>query len=153
MMYWIIPIFLFFVPLAIKLFKDFDDWKSGRSVNHNAEWKWVAGAEMGLSGIFFIFQKLQDSDPRWHLLYLIPIVGGMIASWFLFLFDGIYNLLRRWYRKKRGEAFRHYTWWYLGTDDDDDATTDNILQRLKLWQHVSLKVGLIIIFTSLYIIV
>lgn len=68
---------------------------------------------------------------KWYFL-LIPI--PLELAWYWFLFDGLYGL-----SKKKG-------WWWTGTEDgEQDANSDNFLQRLKPWQHKSLKISLIVI--------
>lgn len=147
----LIAIVLFFLPFAVKLLDNFDKWKRDIPVKHTEQWKWVAGAEIGLSAPFFVSAQYHEHMNIWVLILLVIVVFGMMGSWFWFLFDGFYNLCRRWYSIKKKRPFRHYTWWYTGTNDNDDAVTDNFLQRLKLWQHIAVKFGLIILFTALYI--
>lgn len=137
-----IPIILFLLPLLFKLKDNFEKWKINVSVNHNNEFIAVALAEIP-AGVLFCWMS--------HDWWSLAIVPFMMMSWFWFLFDGFYNLLRRSYRRKEGMIYYYFTWWYTGTNDKDDATTDNFLQRLKLWQHIAIKLSLIVIFTTLYI--
>ena len=67
------------------------------------------------------------------------IPAAMIALFIWLFFDGLYN-------KVRG-----FNWWFTGSNDPDDAKTDNFLQRLKLWQHVVIKIGGLALFVTLYI--
>lgn len=154
-----IAIALFFIPLAVKLIIDFRKWKHNQSVDHVAEWKWVAGFEMGTSGLLFIIaantKNPTDGIDFAMLMLSIAIVAFMIASWFWFLFDGIYNVIRKYHAKKHHWMLiiGQYDFWYTGSNEKDDAATDNFLQTLKPWQHKAIKTGAIIIFTTLYIIV
>ena len=123
---------IFLLPLIIKLSVDYHKWISHKPVNHTKEW-WIIVAMEVPAGWLFV----KYSDILFPLS--IPIVAGMMMFWFWFLFDGIYNQLRG------------YNWWFTGSDDKDDPTTDNFLQSLKLWQHIAIKIGGIILFTTLYL--
>lgn len=67
------------------------------------------------------------------------VVTGLLASWWWEFFDG-------WLNTKRGKSRR-----YNGSDDKDDAKTDNFLQKLTPIEQMAVKWGLIITFTTLYI--
>ncbi len=69
----------------------------------------------------------------------VLLTAPMAAFWWLFLFDGFYN------------NKRNFNWWFTGSDDSDDPKTDNLLQKLKPWQHKAVKIGAITILTTLYI--
>lgn len=146
-MIYLIPILLFFIPLAIKLRVDFNKWQRNQRVDHSKEWKWIAACESVTAGVFFI--ALSHAP----LYYSIPVTLFMIAAWFWLLFDGLYNVIRKRHTKKhRGMLIvGQYDFWYTGSNDKDDAVSDNFLQRLQLWQHKTIKIGLIILFTTLYI--
>lgn len=145
-MIYILPIILFFLPLAYKLKNNFEKWKIDKPVNHSKEWKWVALAEATTAGLFFIILSGRE------LWYSIPVSLLMIAFWFWFLFDGLYNVIRKRYAINSGWKLINgqYDFWYTGSNDKDDAVTDNFLQRLTPSQHKVLKVLLIILFTYLY---
>jgi hypothetical protein len=64
----------------------------------------------------------------------------MMAFFIWLFFDGLYNKIRG------------FNWWFTGSNDADDAKTDNFLQGLKLWQHVAIKVGGVVVTVTLYII-
>lgn len=138
-----IALILSVIPLFIKLIDNVDKWRNGTAVNHNRQWVTLALSEIP-AVIFFTIQVN-------NFVVACIVSALMIASWFWFLFDGFYNIIRRWHRKKHQQSYKYFTWWYTGTNDNDDATTDNILQRLTLWQHITLKLSLIILFTLLYI--
>jgi hypothetical protein len=139
----LIPIILFLIPLCLKLKDNFEKWKINVPVKHTEEIIPVVLAEVPAGVFFFVL-----ADNTWSLV----AATGMMMFWFWFLFDGFYNLMRRWWRKKQGMLYSHLTWWYTGTNDKDDAKSDNFLQSIKLWQHVFIKIGGIVLFTILYII-
>lgn len=60
------------------------------------------------------------------------------AIWWEF-FDGFYNKIRG------------FSWRFNGTVDPDDSFLDKLLYKLSPSQETILKWGLIIIFTTLYI--
>lgn len=83
----------------------------------------------------YIFTKI--SALEWY--YASAASALMVALLIWLLFDGLYNWVRG------------YGWWFTGSDDKDDAATDNILQRLKLWQHILLKIGLLLVSLAVYL--
>lgn len=125
--------FCFGLILAWKLKVDLALWRKGLPVDHKEEWITVAIMSACTSGL--LFAAMSKS-----FLLSIPVVAGMLMSWFWFLFDGLYNILR------------DKDWWYTGTDDPDDAKSDDFLQKLELWQHIAIKVGLVLVFTFVYFI-
>lgn len=145
-MIYLIPIILFLIPLVVKLVIDFKKWKAIEPVNHNKEWRLVALSELTTSGVFFFVLCPQN------VFISIIATVGMIASWYWFIFDFSFNLIRLYWAKKCSWHLEkgQYSFWYTGSDDDDDAKTDDFLQRLPLWAHITLKLGLIILFTYLY---
>jgi len=138
-----VAVILFLIPVSLKLKDNFEKWKIDASVNHRNEFINVVLAEIPAS-IFFVLH----CQNWWSLI----VVLLMMAFWFWFLFDGFYNLIRRRWRKQCNQTYEHLTWWYTGTDDQDDAKSDNFLQKLKPWQHKTIKIGGIVLFTTLYII-
>lgn len=145
-MIYLIPIVLFFIPLLIKLRKDFWKWVEDTPVNHDKDWKWVALSELTTSGVFFFVLC-----PQPPFLAMVATIG-LITSWYWFLFDGLYNIVRKRYAKKEGWKLINgqYDFWYTGSEDEDDSRSDNFLQTLELWEHIAIKIGLIILFTFLY---
>lgn len=127
-MYLVIAAILFLATLTIDLVIDIRKWKrEDYTVNHKK--KWVRGFGLVPAAILL-------SWDNWWLLIPSP---GLILFLYWLLFDGLYNLLRG------------FGWWYMGSDDEDDAETDNFLQRLPLWAHVTIKLGGFALFTTLYI--
>lgn len=57
----------------------------------------------------------------------------LICAVYWLLFDGLFNVLRG------------LNWWSTGSEDPDDAKTDNFLQTLTRWEHVTVKVGAVLI--------
>ncbi len=128
-----IAIIIVVIGLVIKLFVDFKLWKKHKSPNHPKEWALLA---LFCVPSIILFGKESQLD-----LYIsLPLSAIMIAFFIWFFFDGIYNLLRK------------FNWWFTGSDDKDDAFTDNILQKLKLWQHVLIKLLPLIASITYYVI-
>jgi len=139
------PFFTIVITLA-KAFIDHNKWADGIKVNHPREWRYMAVAaivpaaffgmaDSGLSSILQIgvaFKTLQ--------FWLSFFASGPMMAFFIWLaFDGLYNKLRG------------FNWWFTGSNDPDDANTDNFLQKLKLWQHVAIKLGGLAISIIIYI--
>jgi len=124
----IIPIVL----LIIKLVYDYRLWLGSKPVNHKKEWLILAACCIP-SIVLFTLQ----SNFAWY--FAAPLSGLMIAFFIWLFFDGLYN-------KLRGFGF-----WFTGSDDPDDAKTDNFLQSLKLWQHIAIKVGGLLLLILTYI--
>lgn len=132
-----IPIILFVAVLAWDVATDYKKWKNEQyNLNHTKEW-WLRVA------------LLFPSVTGFALLLPVNWIAGCGLSaamcafvWWL-LFDGIYNKLRG------------FGWWYNGSDDGEglDANTDEWLRGRKLWVQIAVKVGLAVLFTTLYIIV
>lgn len=122
-------IILFVTVLTIDLISDYRKWLNKKRVKHTLE---------GLIRIIFLIPSIICFS--WKLgLWQTFIPCFMIMFWYWLCFDSIYNKLRG------------FNWFFTGSDDPDDAIADNILQRLKLWQQVTLKIGGAIIFTAVYI--
>jgi hypothetical protein len=120
------------VLLIAKLVVDFNQWCDQKHINHKLEW--IILAILSAAPIYF-FTKI--SVIYWWLAAMLS--GLMIAFFIWIFFDGIFNKLCG------------HSWWFTGSDDPDDAKTDNFLQRLKLWQHVAIKIGGLAIMIILYI--
>jgi len=124
----ILPIII----VAVKLLLNYQLWEKGKPVKHTKEW-WIMA--VGCVPSIVLFTKL--SPVIWYIV--APVSAAMIAFFIWLFFDGLYNVIRK------------FNWWFPGSNDADDAKTDNFLQRLKLWQHVAIKVGGLILFITLYI--
>jgi len=127
----ILVVIISLLPITFKLINNYQKWIDREKVNHRKEF-WLMVAAYIVPGIMFY----QYTTINYILSALIII--GMIGFWFWFLFDSIYNVIRG------------FKMWFTGSDDKDDAYLDNFLQSLKLWQHVAIKTGGILIFTTLY---
>ena len=109
------------IVIVVKLVYDYKLWLKHKQVNHFKEWAFMAAASIPSIVIFAKHSELPA-------MFSIPICGGMIAGFIWMFFDGIYNLLRG------------YSWWFTGSEDgNDDAKTDNFLQGLRLWEHITIK--------------
>jgi hypothetical protein len=134
---------LFLAVLAWDIVSDYKKWLKERSVNHSKEW-WIRVLALLPCIAILCWPKLIDIASASLLMavcfWLISIASSalIVAVYFWLLFDGLYNVIRG------------YNWWYTGTDDVDDAKTDNLLQRLTLWQHILLKIGGCVAATILY---
>lgn len=121
---WYLGVILFFVVLGVNLYVDYKTWKKGIAINHK---RGAILRVLGLAPIPFLI--------GWSVL-------GLVLSLYWFLFDGLFNIIRG------------FGWWFTGSEDGkDDAKTDNFLQRLKLWQHVTIKLGFILLSALLFILV
>ena len=118
-------IILVLVVLAIKLGYDYNLLKKELPVDHKKEWKMMAiGCIPSILLLSFGVHGFSK-----NAFFSLPFSASAIAFFIWLMFDGIYNKLR------------NLSWWYTGTDDPGDASTDNFLQKLKLWQHIAVKVG------------
>lgn len=128
------PITGILLLIIFKAFFDQNRIEDHKKINHPLEWAIVA-LFCYPSIIGFVVEVQID----WY--YVLLPVAGMCAFFFWLAFDGFLN-------KLLGHSF-----WFTGSEDGkDDAVTDNILQGLKLWQHISLKIGGLVLFTTIYII-
>lgn len=132
-----IAIILVLAVLAIKLGYDYKLWKKELPVDHKKEWKLMA---VGCIPSIVLLSFGVHGFSKDAFLSL-PFSASAIAFFIWLMFDGIYNKIR------------NLDWWYTGTDDPDDASTDNFLQKLKLWQHIAIKVGGLILSSVLLAIV
>ena len=140
-----LAILFFIAGLLFKLRIDFTKWRKRQSVKHTKEF-WYFAAMIGTtSGLLLV--SMTNNIPLG-----VPVVAGMLCSWFWFLFDELYNLLRLYWVKKCSWSIKkgQYSFFYTGSNDEDDSVMDNFLQRLKLWQHIAIKLSGIILFTFIY---
>lgn len=108
---------------------DFRYWKEERPINHSNQG----------------FKRLMLLTPS-IIMFAIPVAWWavaitffMVCFWYWLLFDGLLS------NKKR------FNFWSLGSDGPEDGKLDNFLQSLKKWQHISIKIGGSLIFTTIYI--
>lgn len=140
-----IAIIIPFIIVAIKVMLNYEDHQTNRPINHPKEWRVMALCSLPAVVIFGIKSSLFLMPSEYLILEVLytaaafAIPAAMIALFIWLFFDGLYN-------KVRG-----FNWWFTGSNDPDDAKTDNFLQRLKLWQHVVIKIGGLALFVTLYI--
>lgn len=135
-----ISILLFSVVLYWKVNRDYNLWKTNKAVKHGKSWRLlvllltpsVIIMAIPLQHIFLFDLKIYG----WGIIVTAP----MLAFWWLLLFNGFYS-------NKRNRNF-----FDLGSQDNDDADTDDILQALPRWLHITIVITMPIVFTLLYII-
>lgn len=130
------------IPVLVwDLVSDYKKWKKEIPVAHTRE-GWVRLALLLPSLFFFALPIYHDYFPNWKFfLYAVLSPSALLGSYYLFFFDGIYNLLRK------------QKFFFPGTDDPDDSITDDFFQKLTPLQHALTKIFLIILFTSVYYLV
>lgn len=120
-MLYLVAILLFVAVLIWDVITDYRKWLKSKAVDHKKE-SWLRIILLLPSMIFFIIAHSQNT---WWVFVDVWAMTGFV---FWFLFDGIYNKLRG------------FNWWFTGSDDADDAGTDNFLQTIPHWLHVTIKV-------------
>ena len=137
----LISTILFYLVLRWKVTRDYNLWKANKAVKHGKSWRLlcllltpsVIILAIPLQYIFIFGIKL------WMCGVLVT--APMLACIWWLTFDG-------WFNNKR-----KFNYWFTGSEDgSNDAIMDNILQGLSKWQHIAIKLFLIALFTSLYII-
>lgn len=122
------------IILVVKLVSNYNLWLKHKQVNHSKEWVFMAVASIPSIIIFKNYCTLP-------ILFSVSISGAMIAGFLWMCFDGLYNLLRG------------YGWWFTGSEDGkDDAKTDNFLQGLRLWEHITIKCVFLFIPLFIYLV-
>lgn len=139
-MIWL-PIILTHIPIAGKLFYDYRQFLEKKAVNHGKEWLAVALLEVPVA---YLFAKDGATGFSFMLLLDMLFAGGMIAFYFWFLFDGLYNLLRG------------HDWWFVGSPDTEggwyskDSWTEKLFRRTGIIGQIAIKLGGFILFTYLF---
>lgn len=117
--------------VMIKIFHDYTFWKKEQPIDHPKEWRGMAF----LSTVPMLIMTAETSLQWW---FSIPLSFSIIALIIWLLFDGGYNLIRK------------FNWWFTGSNDPDDAKTDDFLQKLTLIEHIIVKtlplIGLILLY-------
>lgn len=126
---------IFLSTLTWKLVSNLRRNKNGKPIFHGKEWRAVA--IINTLSVVLLCSPVCRSNPL-VILGTAVDVSFMLAMWFWFLFDGLFNV------------FRGQNWWWLGTDDPDDANTDNFLQNLLPWQCKAIKIGSCAVTTFIY---
>lgn len=135
-MIYIIAIMLYIVLFSYILQTHLELWEQGKTINHT---KWLLYRQIGFIPIVL---GLLIAKGDFNLLLIIATFGLLNSVWWL-LFDGLFNI-------KRG-----FNWWYngsFGEEEVDGSWFDSLLKNLKPWQDGLIKIGLITIFLSLYLI-
>lgn len=131
-MFILIGIIWFLAVLYWDVKSDHKKWKENVSVNHTKEM------------IIRITLLTPSALALWlanFSIVALPIVLLMQGSWWWELFDGFYNKIRG------------FKWRFNGSIDPDDSRLDSFLYHISAKKQMLLKWGLIILFTTLYIIV
>lgn len=135
-----VAIILFLLILKWKVDRDYNLWRAKKAVKHGKSWRLlvllltpsVIIMAIPLEYIYLFNMKV------W--LWGVIVTAPFFAFWWLLLFNGFYSNKRR----------RNF--WDLGSQDNDDADTDDILQALPKWLHITIVILLPAIFTTLYLI-
>ena len=130
----LIAILLFLVILRWDVKSDAKKTK----VDHTKE-AWIRAAFLLPSYLCFLFPI--DNTNVWMIISKLVVTALMMEAWWWEFFDGCLNIEK------------DHSWRFNGSDDKDDAISDNILQELSPVKQAILKWGLIILFTTLYIII
>lgn len=129
----IVTIIISFLILLVKLFYDYRQWVNFKRINHRKEFLFLLAAYI-VPGVMFTQQT--NASNFMSALVIFPMIG----FWFWFLFDAAFNLIR-------GKNI-----WFTGSNDEDDAFTDDLIQGVPLWQHITIKLSGIVLFTYFYIV-
>lgn len=121
---------------------DFKFWKKEKPINHsNQGFKRLMLLTPSI--IMYSIPLYWEVDNIWLQVGVIALIVSLsflhVCFRYWLLFDGLLS------NKKR------FNFWSLGSDGPEDGKTDNFLQGLKKWQHISIKVGGALIFTTIYI--
>lgn len=126
-----------FIILRSEVMHDYRHWKVDdyHEIKHGKRWR--LRALMMIPAIVGLLIGLQPEGNELLFTPLICAGWGAVAFWLLF--DG-------WFNNKRD-----FNWWHVGSDDPADAHTDDVIQKLRKWQHIAVKVGLTALFTFFYL--
>lgn len=126
----------FIAAIVINVLIDGRKWdkqknKEKNTRNHSKGWWLKAG--LCLPAVYFFMQA-----SNFRLIPNIAVTAGLMICWFMFLFDGGYNIYR-------GEPL-----FFRGTEDGkEDAKTDNFWQSMPQALHITLK--LVLAFGTAYL--
>ena len=120
-------IIILLVTIYLKVAYDFKLWQRHLPVNHAKEIA-IVTIPVGVSVFLFGYQSN----------YFISIF--LCGSWYLFLFNGLYNVARRFY------------WFFIGTHDDNDSFTERFFRAIGMPATIILQILLPVVSTILYII-
>lgn len=117
--------------IYFKVVYDFKLWKKHIPINHAKEIL-IVSIPVGVSVYLFGY----ESDCSFPLNYLISFL--LCASWYMFLFNGGFNLVR------------HFNWWFIGTPDPNDSGTEKFFRKIGMPATIALQILLVICSTYLY---
>ena len=138
----ITPILLAQAPLIGKLIYDYKLFLKRKAVNHGVECVILAILE---TPVAYLFASVDSVGFSFMLLLSMLVAGLMIAFYVWIMFDGVYNLLR-------GQS-----WWFVGSPDNaagwysEDSFTEKFLRRVGIVGQITIKIGGLILFTIIYI--
>ena len=126
-------IVILLLTIYFKVAYDFKLWQRHLPINHAKE---IAIVSIPVGVSVFLFGYASGFAFPYNYLAAIFLCG----SWYMFLFNGLYNLVR------------HFNWWFIGTPDDNDSLTEKFFRAIGMPTTIALQVLLIIISTYLYFI-
>ena len=129
----ITAIAILLVTIYFKVAYDFKLWQRHIPVNHPKEITIIA-IPVSVS----IFLLAISTDYALPYNYLVSLF--LCSSWYFFLFNGFYNLVRR------------YNWWFIGTPDANDSWTERFFRAIGMPTTIALQLLLILISTYFYFI-
>jgi hypothetical protein len=112
------------------IISDYKKWKKKIPINHTGQ--------LILRSFLLIPCILLLVIPYVSVWQILAALGMAGSIWWEF-FDGFYNKIRG------------FSWRFNGTVDPDDSFLDRFLYKFSPLQETILKWGLIVIFTTLYI--
>ena len=132
MWYFILPaIIVFCLVLRWDVLDDYHKWLKNIPVKH--------GKEALLRAYFLVPSVLLLCLPFPLNIWKIVTVAALEAFTYLLLFDGFYNLKRK------------FNWWFLGSVDPDDAWWDRVQRKIPLTLLKILKIGVPIALLATYL--
>lgn len=123
--------------IMFNVWYDYGIWKdqlnnASNTRPHKKGWRLKA-----LTSLPAVFSFAFSSNFIWIIALAASII--LCGMWFMFLFDGFYNI-------KRSEPF-----FFRGTEDGKgDAGSDNFWQSMPQWLHITLKIVLSFGVAALY---
>jgi ABC-type Fe3+ transport system permease subunit len=132
----LLAVLAFIIPLILWIEYDFKQWRQNKNFSHGKEWR-LKGLSLLPSISLFVI-----AHPG-NVFLSIPTVCFLQMALWWFFFDGLYN------------DRRNFSWWFNGSFNDkgfEDPFSDKLLRRMKVWQQALLKIGLIVLFISIYVV-
>lgn len=131
--HWSVGFILLALAIAFNVWYDYRLWLKEKRRPHKKGWRLKA-----VTSIPAIVTLSWVGGYDWY--YDGGLSVFMSMSWFVFWFDGLYNV------------FRGFEFFYLGTNDNDDAKTDNFFQSIPIWVGIAIKIVLITGSTLLFLV-